>query len=379
MTVTKRNSLKCLRQHGTAFTLVELLVVIAIIGMLIALLLPAVQSAREAARRMQCTNHLKQFGIGLHNYHDVNKRFPRAQTWSRIVPEGNANAYNSVYHNAHFLLLPFMENTALHDAMYDSNFNANSGREAFSTQVPSLRCSSDGARNTPDSYAVTNYMFCQGDTWASPGYEQNNLRGGFVMRLIVTRSISDIVDGTSNTIAMSEHPVGQGSTQLGRVENIRDDSITGLPAADRVAACLSLAPGGTIKSTVVFDEYDINTSEPCVATTYGNGRGGRAWSCLPVFTSFATVLPPNSPSCIWGTNASSSIVQNNGLTLPSAGSFHTGGVNVGLFDGAVRFVTDAVDTGPTLRAEPLRAEGKSPFGVWGAAGSIHGKESVSLP
>src|ERR671912_555830 len=103
------------RRRG--FTLVELLVVIAIIGILVALLLPAVQAAREAARRMQCGNNLKQLGLALHNYHDTFKVFPPALLNSGHVsagyvtanfPEGPRN------HSGHLFLLPFIEQTTLH-------------------------------------------------------------------------------------------------------------------------------------------------------------------------------------------------------------------------------------------------------------------------
>src|SRR5471030_2714113 len=99
-------------RKSRAFTLVELLVVIAIIGVLVALLLPAIQAAREAARRSSCTNNLKQFGIALHNYHDSLKTFP---------PGGIVNPANigTIFASAHAMLLPYFEETGL-KGLYDS-------------------------------------------------------------------------------------------------------------------------------------------------------------------------------------------------------------------------------------------------------------------
>ena len=104
------------RKHRHGFTLIELLVVIAIIGVLIALLLPAVQAAREAARRAQCTNNLKQIGLALHNYHSVNGTFPLGS----IKAQQNLGSYASYRWSVHAQILPNLEQTALYNAI---NFN----------------------------------------------------------------------------------------------------------------------------------------------------------------------------------------------------------------------------------------------------------------
>ncbi len=124
-----------------AFTLVELLVVIAIIGVLVALLLPAIQSAREAARRAQCTNQLKQLGLALHNYHDVHRTFPPSGLHNR---DGHgASATSSSWGPSWIVMtLPFLEQEALYSQYDFSLTRARDGvnRTVVGVEIPSLRC-----------------------------------------------------------------------------------------------------------------------------------------------------------------------------------------------------------------------------------------------
>lgn len=196
-----------------AFTLVELLVVIAIIGILVALLLPAVQAAREAARRMSCQNNLKQIGIALHNYHDSFQTFPAGMLWPNIRRGVNSPDFRT---NWVIAMLPFFEQQQLY-TRYNKNFPISHAINADlrGTSIPALLCPSDVGREKPFMGTIAG----EGGNWARGNYAGNgdNIRADRtttdpnrmgVLRQNSWTTIAEIADGTSNTILVGEVRIG---------------------------------------------------------------------------------------------------------------------------------------------------------------------------
>jgi prepilin-type processing-associated H-X9-DG protein len=367
--------------------LVELLVVIAIIGILIALLLPAVQAAREAARRSQCTNNLKQLGLALHNYHSALNRFPAlgggTEDPAHPCTSAGRNATNWGMLSGFAMLLPYIEQQALYEQIksggqqYDHGgtfiappwgpFPCRQEYPPYQARINSIICPSDGnANNTPGApwglAGDNSYVFCTGDfpqgCWADTSQSS---RGIFWMRTYL--SIAQITDGTSNTIAMSEvtTPKGCGSGTNSR----RGSIVSGLPGgwARNPPYAIQLlnykGPGETIVNAPQIGQ--------CRGTFW-------AWGVFTV-VGFNTIFPPNSIAGRCGGNWGGCGTEGGWDNVLPPDSYHPGGVNGLMADGAVRFVSDTVDTG-NLGAQPLTT-GQSPFGVWGAMGSKAGGESKS--
>jgi prepilin-type N-terminal cleavage/methylation domain-containing protein len=151
------------RKQRTGFTLVELLVVIAIIGILVALLLPAVQAAREAARRMQCGNNQKQFGLAMHNYHDVYKKFPYGVLrFDNTAAGGNVDSWASSQITWIGRLLPYLEQQPLYDRINFSLHPGTGNTAVINQELPFVRCPSDRRIKAINSRAPTNYVGCIG-------------------------------------------------------------------------------------------------------------------------------------------------------------------------------------------------------------------------
>ncbi len=206
--------------YRRGFTLVELLVVIAIIGVLVALLLPAVQSAREAARRMQCTNNLKQIGLAIHNYHDVQLRFPSGFIFEAPGMSNRADRPNrAAGFSWHTLILPFVEQANLYNQL---NFQLGMwqppNRQAISTQLKIAVCPSAsnpvkhfrvGSGSEPNSVTdpgitATNYVGCGGAFTQSQYYDSPEpQRNGIIIEDSNLR-FSNIEDGSSNTFLAGE-------------------------------------------------------------------------------------------------------------------------------------------------------------------------------
>lgn len=368
--------------RNEAFTLVELLVVIAIIGVLVALLLPAVQAAREAARRMQCANNMKQYVLSMHNYHDTHNSFPAGNFRYKHVKYSYGGGYVGTA-SAHFSLLPYMEQGPTYDLLdrcYTDCIPSWAGADGLAAWTPvyeypelgnpisSFLCPSDPSSNTIHDLgwdlvtAGTNIVMCRGD------YIRNNVdRPGstehstYSQRAVFAeeswRGTEGITDGTSNTIAISECAMPA-----------QPDALTIKGAVAEVSAFDATNPSPSVCIANAYDPNDRNL----IGTPLAFGNRGMLWmDGRPMTSAFVTAVPPNGPSCQAYGGA-----WNWSWGAWSAQSFHSGGVNVGLADGSVRFVSDNVNTGAATAVQT--GSGESNFGVWGAMGSASGGESKSL-
>ena len=355
--------------------------------MLIALLLPAVQAAREAARRMQCSNHMKQLCLAAHNYHDAYDSFPAGV--QRLG--GHWNNPGGPRFNAFAAMLPFTEQTAMY-AQFTGGSLSPWACPPSDTRISTFLCPSDPNRmgnGRSNTESRINLQLSLGDS----NRMQGNARGLFTWngsatvststdeavrksecdRLIQPKGMGAITDGTSNTIFCSECTTGVLNTRIVQEGGIYNN------------AGYKILPNGTVDPdtghpsncranvTYCFNNATVAGDRTTLRNASGM-RGGRQFDRFQTYNHFNTIMPPNGPSCNEDGND-----DRWGLYPPM--SYHTGGVNCGYADGSVRFIPNSIDTNGlngTIGGGDPDYTGQSRFGVWGSLGSINGGESVSL-
>lgn len=359
-----------------AFTLVELLVVIAIIGILVGLLLPAVQAAREAARRMQCSNNLKQQMLGSLNYESTYKRLP-----SRQLGTGYVRQYAQRYSmSGWYSIFPYCEQGPLYNQLVSDNREPWNGANVYRTRVSFMECPSDVGESDPvnagRTRGLTSYAFCSGDDYSAGQVivggteERSSDTISFQKQAIRNRGIfgrgnyarlGEITDGTSNTIALGER--SRGSSVRGK----------GMVAIDLTVS--NLSSYSPLSCRALWNGQQYNAA----ATIYtgDTAAGYRLYAGSPFFAAMTTILPPNSAVCVIGSGGNSPHWFSG---IWTATSEHTGGVQIAMADGSVRFISDSIDAGNTATPAPSNtSSGISPYGVWGALGTKAAGETSQLP
>jgi len=346
-------------RHRRGFTLIELLVVIAIIGVLIALLLPAVQSAREAARRSQCVNNLKQIGLAIHNYLSANNDTmppvaidphwaPGTQSWNGIPFQNQS---------IHARILPFLEQTATYNAMnfmvgarWENSGNSSSvpgqigaqgiwgwiNATAACTQIKVFLCPSDpypgasttvalgpfqqvmlvGSMNYPANIGLNRGY----NNWVlnGPAYVVRPWDGSLMANGVV--SLSRFIDGTSNTAIFSEWVKGPAQ---------------GAPAYNSNVLSVSYNAVSNFQAPPYINYVDWQYAQQCQNSmvTQNWMWKGEYWAAASGSDIYGHSQPPNRRACHWG---------DVGSSMDGASSMHPGGVNVLFGDGSVKFIKNSV-------------------------------------
>jgi prepilin-type N-terminal cleavage/methylation domain-containing protein/prepilin-type processing-associated H-X9-DG protein len=309
----------------SGFTLVELLVVIAIIGILVALLLPAVQAAREAGRRSQCSNNLKQLILATHNFHDTNRALPLGASATRL--------------SVHAQILPFIEQLNAQNLVnFNATWNDASNAAACGTEIPIFNCPSDPQNSVPPGWAGTSYRANQGSgilnsmPASDPSDPNSSLpapNGPFLPNGTKI-GLAAITDGLSNTAAFSEHGKGDFNNGVATAtDTFRPGTYPNTPD-EAVAQCAAIDPNNLSLQGV------SNVGAPWLQSYHST-------------TLYFHVSLPNTRSCMFPP----------GRIATTAKSQHPGGVQVALCDGSVRFVSQTID-----------------IATWRAVGSRNGGEAI---
>ncbi len=341
-----------------AFTLVELLVVIAIIGILVALLLPAVQAAREAARRSDCSNRLRQVGIGAHNYHDSYGRMPMHGE----LPTGLSSLAR---------LAPFMENQTIYDLVdQDSHWSSTKNAQAFWTEIPQFRCPSANPVQWTDMGRAPRLAGAA----APPAFQETSLAPHYV-------GIMGAKPGpTRNGSILPGCPPPSGGRTAAFAPPFdtyyQDNCSTGTANSGGVAINGVIFPiskvnfakvtDGTSK-TMMYGElsWDAGAMEPwIVGSITGSGitdptdKSARGWvhgakNVIHPLKEAALNIPPNEDP------STGSSRTNTPLTDASLGSNHPGGTHALMCDASIHFIQEDIDLNGALLPMASRASGET--------------------